>query len=117
MVINGALGQPTGDRAMKATVGDRVRVFFGVGGPNKTSSFHVIVEIFDTVATWGSLTSVARSVQTVSVAPGSATMVELDVEVPGTYLLVDHALSRAPKGGVAHLVVEGADQPEIYTAI
>jgi nitrite reductase (NO-forming) len=117
VVFNGAVGSVTGDRALKANVGDRVRIFFGVGGPNKTSSFHVIGEIFDRAATWGSFSSMAENVQTVSVAPGGATMVEFDVQVPGTFLLVDHALSRLPKGAAGHLVVEGPEAPEIFTAI
>ncbi len=114
VVFNGAMGSITGDRALKAKVGERVRIFFGVGGPNLTSSFHVIGEIFDRVAIWGSFSSLAENVQTVSVAPGGATMVEFNVEVPGTYLLVDHALSRLPKGAAGHLVVEGPESPDIY---
>ena len=39
------------------SVGETVRIFFGVGGPNFTSSFHVIGEIFDNVYTFGSITS------------------------------------------------------------
>ncbi len=115
VVFNGAIGALTGDRALKARVGERVRIWFGVGGPNLTSSFHVIGEVFDRVATWGSLTSIAEHVQTVSVAPGGATMVEFTVDVPGSYTLVDHALSRASKGAVGQLVVEGtATDPSMF---
>jgi len=32
--------------------------------------------------------------ETVIVAPGSALMIEMDFELRGTYILVDHALSR-----------------------
>jgi nitrite reductase (NO-forming) len=117
VVFNGAQGSVTGDRALKATVGEQVRIFFGVGGPNLTSSFHVIGEIFDRAATWGSFSSLAENVQTVSVAPGGATMVEFRVQVPGTYVLVDHALTRLTKGAAGHLVVEGPENPDIYTAI
>jgi nitrite reductase (NO-forming) len=117
VVFNGAVGSVTGDRALKANVGETVRIFFGVGGPNLTSSFHVIGEIFDRAATWGSFSSMAENVQTVSVAPGGATMVEFDVQVPGTYLLVDHALSRLGKGAAGHLIVEGDENPEVFTAI
>ena len=34
-----------------------MRLFFGVGGPNFTSSFHVIGEIFDKVYNLGGLTN------------------------------------------------------------
>lgn len=114
VVFNGAMGAIAGDRAFKAKTGDRLRIFFGVGGPNYTSSFHVIGEVFDKVATWGSLSSLAENVQTVSVAPGGATMVEFDVQVPGTYNIVDHALSRLTKGAAGQIVVEGPDAPDIY---
>jgi nitrite reductase (NO-forming) len=47
-VFNGAAGALTQDAyALRASVGETVRIFFGVGGPNFTSSFHVIGEIFD----------------------------------------------------------------------
>lgn len=117
VVFNGAVGSITGDRALRARVGETVRIFFGVGGPNLTSSFHVIGEIFDRVATWGSFSSMAENVQTVTVAPGGATMVEFALQVPATYLLVDHALSRLTKGAAGHLVVEGPEDEDIFTAI
>jgi nitrite reductase (NO-forming) len=117
VVFNGAMGALVGDGALRANVGDRIRIFFGVGGPNLTSSFHVIGEIFDRAATMGSLTSLAENVQTVSVPPGAATMVEFEVQVPGTYLLVDHALSRLRKGAAGHLVVDGPENPDLYRAL
>ncbi|MCK9487736.1 MAG: copper-containing nitrite reductase [Dehalococcoidia bacterium] len=117
VVFNGAVGSLTGERALRAKVGESVRIFFGVGGPNLSSSFHVIGEIFDRVATWGSFTSLAEDVQTVTVAPGGATMVEFTLEVPGTFVLVDHSLSRLTKGAAGHLIVEGPEAPDIYTAI
>ena len=48
-VFNGAVGALTAEHPMKAKVGETVRIVFGVGGPNATSSFHVIGEIFDRV--------------------------------------------------------------------
>jgi nitrite reductase (NO-forming) len=41
-VFNGAVGALTEQKPLTAEVGETVRVFFGVGGPNATSSFHVI---------------------------------------------------------------------------
>lgn len=115
-VFNGAAGALTQEgNVLQAEVGETVRIFFGVGGPNKTSSFHVIGEIFDRAYDFGSLTSPPiTDVQTVSVPPGGAWMVEFTVDVPGTYILVDHALSRTERGLVGFLVVTGEEQPEIF---
>ncbi len=114
-VFNGAANALTGDEALHAKVGETVRIFFGVGGPNKTSSFHVIGEMFDHVYNLASLTSAPLTdVQTVTVPPGGATAVDFKVEVPGTYTLVDHALWRAARGLICQLVVDGEEQPEIF---
>ena len=56
-VFNGAVGALAKEKPLKAKVGETVRIYFGVGGPNYTSSFHVIGEIFDRVYNLGSLTS------------------------------------------------------------
>jgi nitrite reductase (NO-forming) len=114
-VFNGAANALSGDNALHAKVGETVRIYFGVGGPNKTSSFHVIGEIFDNTYNLASLTAEPlTNVQTVTVPPGGAAAVDFKVEVPGTYMLVDHALSRAARGLIGHLVVEGEEQPEIF---
>ncbi len=116
-VFNGGFKALTGDKALKAKVGETVRIFFGVGGPNKTSSFHVIGEIFDHVYPYGSATSpTIKDVQTVTVAPGGATIVDFKLEVPGNYIMVDHALSRLERGGAGILTVEGPANPDVFTA-
>jgi len=115
LVFNGAVGGLTEQKPLKANVGETVRIFFGVGGPNFTSSFHVIGEIFDRVYDQASLTSPAlTNVQTTLVPPGGATMVEFTLEVPGRYILVDHALARLQRGLAGFLIAEGAENPEIY---
>ena len=112
-VFNGAANALV-QKPLKANVGESVRIFFGVGGPNFTSSFHVIGEIFDRVYDQASLTSAPLTdVQTTLVPPGGATMVEFNVEVPGNFILVDHALSRLQRGLAGYLVVEGDPNPEI----
>jgi nitrite reductase (NO-forming) len=114
LVFNGAVGALTDQKPLKANVGETVRIFFGVGGPNFTSSFHVIGEIFDRVYEQASLTSPAlTNVQTTTVPPGGATMVEFKLDVPGRYVLVDHALSRMQRGLAGFLIAEGPENPEI----
>jgi nitrite reductase (NO-forming) len=114
-VFNGAVGALKGANALKARVGETIRLFFGVGGPNFTSSFHVIGEIFDKVYPMGSATTpVVKDVQTVTVAPGGAVITDLKLEVPGTYVLVDHALSRVNKGLAGFLEVAGPANPTVF---
>ena len=115
LVFNGAVGSLTTQKPLKANVGETVRIFFGVGGPNFTSSFHVIGEIFDRVYDQASLTSPALgNVQTTLVPAGGATVVEFGLEVPGNYLLVDHALARQQRGLVGYLIAEGPENPDIF---
>lgn len=115
-VFNGAAGALTlDDYAMQTEVGDTVRIYFGVGGPNAISSFHLIGEIFDRVYDEGSLTSPPLTdVQTTLVPPGGSTVVEFTMDVPGRYILVDHALSRLERGLVGFLYASGEDQPDIF---
>ena len=114
-VLNGAVGALTEQKPLKAKVGETVRIFFGVGGPNFTSSFHVIGEMFDRVYEQASLTSPAlTNVQTTMVPPGGATMVEFQLQVPGRYILVDHALARLQRGLAGFLLVDGPAAPEIF---
>lgn len=116
-VFNGAAGALTLDEyAMRADVGDSVRIYFGVGGPNAISSFHMIGEIFDRVYDEGSLTSPPLTdVQTTLVPPGGSTVVEFTLDVPGRYIMVDHALSRLERGLVGFLYAEGEENPEIFS--
>jgi nitrite reductase (NO-forming) len=114
-VFNGAVGALAGENVLKAKVGETVRLYFGVGGPNFTSSFHVIGEIFDKIYPMGSATSrTVNDVQTVTVPPGGAVITEMKLEVPGKYVLVDHALSRVNKGLAGFLEVIGPENPSIF---
>jgi nitrite reductase (NO-forming) len=107
VLFNGAEGALTGDHALRAKTGERVRIFFGNGGPGLASNFHVIGEIFDHVYTEGG-SKTQDNVQTTVVPAGGATIVDFTVDVPGTYALVDHSLFRAfNKGAVGELKVEG----------
>ncbi|MBO0883485.1 MAG: nitrite reductase, copper-containing [Mycobacterium sp.] len=118
VVFNGHVGSLTGDNAMHASVGDLVRIFFGVGGPNLTSSFHMIGEIFDRVYPEGSLTvEPATNVQTTHVSAGGATMVEFTPVLPGTYTIVDHSIERMEKGAAGQMVIDGADNPDVLHVV
>lgn len=116
VVFNGSVGSLTGKNALKAKAGERIRIFFGVGGPNVTSSFHVIGEIFDRVYAEGA-SEFNTNVQTTMVPAGGATVVEFTTEVPGTLTIVDHSLGRLEKGAAGQIVVEGDPRPEIFQSI
>lgn len=117
VVFNGRVGALLGDGALKANVGETVRIFFGVGGPNLTSSFHVIGEIFDNCYDQGSTGEPQHNVQTTLVPPGGSCMVEFKLDVPGSYTLVDHAIYRLAKGCVGQLKVEGPENKLIYESV
>jgi nitrite reductase (NO-forming) len=115
VLFNGAEGSLVGDNALKANVGDTVRIFVGNGGPNLVSSFHVIGAVFDRVYTEGG-TKAQENVQTTIVPSGGAAIVELKVQSPGNYAIVDHSIFRAfNKGALAMLKVDGAENKDIYS--
>ena len=116
-VFNGKDGALTGEGVLNAKVGDKVRIFFGNGGPNEVASFHVIGEIFDKVYPEGSTSkAVERNVQTTLVPAGGSAIVEFKLEVPGTYTLVDHAFFKVGKGAFGQLSVSGDSAPQIYSS-
>ncbi|MEM0517130.1 MULTISPECIES: copper-containing nitrite reductase [Aequorivita] len=114
VVFNGHVGAMTGDNAITANVGETVRLFVGNGGPNLVSSFHVIGEIFDKVYVEGG-DLVNDNVQTTLIPAGGAAIVEFKVEVPGTFILVDHSIFRAfNKGALGMLKVGGEENEKVF---
>ena len=99
---------------LHAKTGETVRLFFGVGGPNVGSNFHIIGEIFDRVFT-GAFDNPVRNEETWYVPPGSLATFEFKLNEPGQYLLVDHALYRVAKGAAGVLMVDGDWDPGVYS--
>lgn len=117
VVFNGAVNALTGDNAITANVGETVRLYVGNGGPNLTSSFHVIGEIFDNVHVEGG-DLINKNVQTTSIPAGGAAIVDFKVDVPGTFILVDHAIFRAfNKGALGMLKVTGEEDKKLYSGV
>jgi nitrite reductase (NO-forming) len=114
--FNGHVAALTEMMPLEAEVGDTVRVFFGVGGPNVGSNFHIIGEIFDRVYTGAPETYIANE-ETWYVPPGSFAAFEFTLNVPGTYLLVDHALFRVARGAAGQLIVSGEHDETIYSPV
>ena len=97
------------------STGEKVRLYVGNGGPNLVSSFHVIGEIFDKVWYEGG-TKYQENVQTTLIPAGGAAMMDFHMEVPGSYVLVDHSIFRAfNKGALAILKAEGKERKDIYS--
>ena len=117
VVFNGRFHSFTGERALRAAVGERVRLFVGNAGPNLASSFHLIGEIFDVVHPEGASEAV-HNVQGTLIPAGGATWVEFTLDVPGEYVFIDHSISRAiDKGALGVIRVEGPENPEIFQAV
>ena len=117
-MFNGAVGGLTANKPLTARVGETIRIFFGVGGPNCISSFHLIGEVLDRLYDLGTISSPPLTdVQTVLVPPGGAAIAEVALVVPGKFILVDHALARMQRGLSAWLLVDGAPRPDLYNGV
>lgn len=115
VVFNGSVGAIAGDNALTAKVGETVRLYVGNGGPNLVSSFHVIGEIFDDVYIEGGDMK-NHNVQTTLIPAGGAAIVDFKVDVPGTFILVDHSIFRAfNKGALGMLKVTGDENKTIFS--
>ena len=111
-VFNGAVDALSKQHPLRAKTGDTVRIFFGDAGPNETSSLHAVGEIFTREYELGSLMSPPLSgIQTATVPPGGAAILELKASMPGQFALMDHAMARMAKGLMATLDVTGIPNP------
>jgi nitrite reductase (NO-forming) len=115
VLFNGSVGALTGDKALKAKVGDHIRLYVGNGGPNLVSSFHVIGEIFDKVYIEGG-EQVNQNLQTTMIPAGGSSTIEFKVDVPGTFIIVDHSIFRTfNKGSLGMIKVEGEEDKTVYS--
>lgn len=112
--FNGHVNALTNLFPLRARVGETVRLFFGSGGPNIGSNFHVIGEIFDRVYS-GAPNTFIQNEETWYVPPGSVSIFEFKLNEPGQYTLVDHALWRVAKGAAGALIVDGDWDPSVYS--
>ncbi|MFB6073195.1 MAG: copper-containing nitrite reductase [Halobacterium sp.] len=96
--------------------GDDVRVYMVTGGPNLSSNFHPIGNVWREAWPNGAIAgSPDEYVQTMKVAPGSCFVGTIDTPVPERIKLVDHALSRVVrKGMLAEVDVKGSEKPDVF---
>ena len=74
----------------------------------------------DTVYTAGAIGNgtPAKNVQTTLIPSGGAAIVEMTMQVPGRFLLVDHSIVRAMEKGVIGVIeVSGDEQPGIFKVL
>ncbi|HJU29784.1 MAG TPA: copper-containing nitrite reductase, partial [Candidatus Binataceae bacterium] len=120
VVFNGAFNALTRDRlgAMQAKVGESVRIFMVNTGPNLLSSLHPIGNIWSRAWIMGALAMPPmRFLQSVPVPPGNAIVADMELPIPQTIKIVDHAMTRAvSKGAVAEIEVTGEPNPEVFRA-
>ena len=115
-VFNGAVGALTTEHPMKAKVGETVRIFFGVGGPERDLVLPRDRRDLRSRVQGGRDGHPAglRTCRRRWSPAGGATIVEFKLEVPGRYILVDHSLSRLERGLAGFLVVEGDANPAVF---
>jgi nitrite reductase (NO-forming) len=102
--------------------GDSVRVFMVAGGPNVSSNFHPIGNVWSRGYRDGGLpadgdleAAAEKHIQTMTVPPGSCMISEMQTPVPERIKLVDHALSRVVrKGLLAEIDVRGDEDEDVY---
>ena len=109
VVFNGIANQYDA-RPLTARVGERVRIWVLVAGPNRPTSFHVVGGQFDTVyaeGTWllraGSAGTDTGGSQALALAPAQGGFVELTFPEAGNYPLVSHVMVDAERG--AHGII------------
>ncbi len=101
---------------------DSVRVFMVAGGPNYSSNFHPIGNVWSRAYRDGGIPAeddleayADKHIQTMKVPPGSCMIGEMETPVPERIKLVDHALSRVVrKGLMAEVDVLGSEDEDIY---
>ncbi len=114
VTFNGTRASLTGKNSLKASVGEKVRIYFAAAGPNLSSSFHIIGEHLDKVYEKGSFSNVGYDVQTAQVPAGSAIGAEASFQVPGEYIPLDHHIGRKDLGAYGVIKVTGPDNSGVY---
>jgi len=99
VVFNGVAFQYR-DRPLVAIAGDRIRIYFVDGGPNLSTSFHVIGSMFDKVYPDADAAHALTNVSTYSVGPGAGAIFDVVIPKPGKYAFVDHNMAHLMVGAI-----------------
>jgi nitrite reductase (NO-forming) len=86
--------------------GDLVRFYVLNAGPTHPCAFHVVGGQFDTVYLGAPPANAIHGVQTFSVPAGGGMIFEMEAEIPGEFVFVNHAFGHGQKGAIGLLIVE-----------
>jgi nitrite reductase (NO-forming) len=117
VVFNGAAGSLTGDKAMKAKVGETVMIVHAQA--NRDTRPHLIGGHGDHVWEGGKFSNPpAKDLETWFVAGGSAAAALYTFRQPGIYAYVNHNLIEAVElGATAHFTVDGEWNDDLMTQV
>lgn len=91
---------------LRAKRGELLRFYVVNVGPTAPCSFHVVGEQFDTVYLGAPPANAIHGVQTFNVPAGAGMIFELQADVAGEFVFVNHAFGHGQKGAIGTLVVE-----------
>jgi nitrite reductase (NO-forming) len=104
VTFNGYVNQYK-DAPLAAKAGERVRLSIVNAGPGNFSAFHVIGTIFENAYADGNPANAQHGMQTVTIPPGGAYMVEFTIPEEGTYPFVTHSFADVNKGALGVIKV------------
>ena len=98
-------------KPLRARVGDRIRIWVLVAGPNEDLSFHVVGSQFDAVYKEGAHllrpdNADRGGAQALDLAVAQGGFVEMQFAEPGTYTFLNHRMAAADRGARGLIVVE-----------
>jgi nitrite reductase (NO-forming) len=103
--FNGRPGQYQ-EAPIRLKRGDLVRFYVVNAGPTHPCAFHIVGEQFDTVYLAAPPASAIHGVQTFDVPAGGGMIFEMQADVPGEFVFVNHAFGHGQKGAIGLLIVE-----------
>lgn len=103
--FNGRPGQYIAE-PIRVKRGDLVRFYVVNAGPTHSCAFHVVGEQFETVYLGAPPGSAIHGVQTFDVPAGGGMIFEMNADIPGEFVFVNHSFGHGQKGAIGMLIVE-----------
>ncbi|HWH50215.1 MAG TPA: multicopper oxidase domain-containing protein [Gemmatimonadaceae bacterium] len=90
---------------LRARRGDLVRFHVVNAGPTHPCAFHIVGEQFDTVYLGAPPGNAIHGVQTFDVPAGGGMVFEMQADVAGEFVFVNHSFGHGQKGAIGRLVI------------